>query len=183
MALLREWIESLPGPPVLPPPEISPRGGSYNHPVTVTIETEPGATICYTLDGTVPTTSDLLYDKPISLTGPTIVRAKAFKPGTPKRHRPGNLHHRRVTPPRPESLCERHRHDAPGAAASVHADDFLFRARSTTGTLSDGPLAAKRYFPSGENAMPQGVADRDRVQHCVRLASITHTVPARPVLT
>jgi hypothetical protein len=33
------------------------------------------------MDGTVPTTSDLLYEKPVELTGPTIVRAKAFKPG------------------------------------------------------------------------------------------------------
>ena len=29
-------------------------------------------------------------------------------------------------------------------------------ARSTTETSSDGPLAEKRYFPSGENAMPHG---------------------------
>ena len=81
VALMRQWIESLPGPPVLPPPAVSPRGGRYDKPVTVTIESEPGATIRYTLDGTVPTSSDLLYDKPISLTGPAIVRAKAYKPG------------------------------------------------------------------------------------------------------
>jgi uncharacterized repeat protein (TIGR03806 family) len=84
MALLRQWIESLPGPPVLPPPEISPRGGNFNKPVAVTLKSEPGATIRYTLDGTVPTTSDLLYEKPIQLTGPTILRAKAFKPGCTK---------------------------------------------------------------------------------------------------
>jgi len=29
MRLLREWIESLPGPPVLPPPAVSPPGGNY----------------------------------------------------------------------------------------------------------------------------------------------------------
>jgi len=81
MALLREWIESLPGPPVLPPPTITPRGGNYDHPVTVSLESEPGATIRYTLDGTVPTKTDLLYEKPVQLTDPTIVRAKAFKPG------------------------------------------------------------------------------------------------------
>ena len=32
----------------------------------------------------MPTTSDLLYEKPIHLTGPTILRAKAFKPGFTK---------------------------------------------------------------------------------------------------
>jgi mono/diheme cytochrome c family protein len=84
MALLREWIESLPGPPVLPPPEISPGGGNYSQPVTVFLKSEPGAIIRYTIDGTVPTTSDLLYEKPIQLTGPTILRARAFKSGYTK---------------------------------------------------------------------------------------------------
>jgi mono/diheme cytochrome c family protein len=81
MALLRQWIESLPGPPVLPPPAISPVGGNYDHPITVELKSEPGAIIRYTIDGTVPTPSDLLYEKPVQLTGPTILRAKAFKPG------------------------------------------------------------------------------------------------------
>jgi uncharacterized repeat protein (TIGR03806 family) len=81
MKLLRQWIESLPGPPVLPPPEILPPGGNFARPVAVTLKSEPGASIRYTLDGTVPTTSDLLYEKPVQLTGPTILRAKAFKPG------------------------------------------------------------------------------------------------------
>ncbi len=84
MSLLRQWIESLPGPPVLPPPSIAPLGGNYNGPVTVTLKSDPGATIRYTLDGTVPTKSDLLYEKPLQITGPTIVRAKAFKPGFTK---------------------------------------------------------------------------------------------------
>lgn len=84
MALLRQWIASLPGPPVLPPPDISPRGGNVGKLVAVTLKSEPGATIRYTEDGTVPTPSDLLYEKPIQLTGPTILRAKAFKPGSTK---------------------------------------------------------------------------------------------------
>jgi len=82
MALLRQWIESLPGPPVLPPVEISPVGGHYVQPVAVTLQSEPGAVIYYTLDGTVPTTSDLLYQQPVPLSGPTILRARAFKPGS-----------------------------------------------------------------------------------------------------
>jgi uncharacterized repeat protein (TIGR03806 family) len=84
MGLLREWIESLPGPTVLPPPAISPPGGNYNQAVEVSLKSEPGADIRYTLDGTVPTTSDLRYEKPISVRGPTILRAKAFKPGCRK---------------------------------------------------------------------------------------------------
>jgi uncharacterized repeat protein (TIGR03806 family) len=84
MKLLREWIASLPGPAVLPPPEISPRGGNFSAPVTVNLKSEPGASIRYTLDGSVPTTSDLLYEKPLQLSGPTILRAKAFKSGLTK---------------------------------------------------------------------------------------------------
>jgi uncharacterized repeat protein (TIGR03806 family) len=84
MNLLRQWIESLPGPPVLPPPEISPRDGNFDKPVEVVLKSEPGAKIFYTLDGTVPTTSDLPYEKPVQLTGPTILRAKAFKAGFTK---------------------------------------------------------------------------------------------------
>jgi len=84
MTLLRNWIESMDGLPVLPPPDISPRGGNFRNPVEVTLKSEPGATIRYTLDGTVPTTSDLLYEKPVQLTSPTILRAKAFKPGFKK---------------------------------------------------------------------------------------------------
>ena len=84
MKLLRQWIESLPGPPTLPPPEISPRGGKFDRPVTVTLKSEPGAEIRFTLDGTVPTPSDLRYEKPVQLTGPAILRAKAFKPGFTK---------------------------------------------------------------------------------------------------
>jgi uncharacterized repeat protein (TIGR03806 family) len=81
MKLLRQWIESLPGTPVLPPPAISPGGGTFDRPVEVALKSEPGAAIRYTLDGTVPTASDLLYEKPVQLAGPTILRAKAFKPG------------------------------------------------------------------------------------------------------
>jgi hypothetical protein len=84
MDLLRQWIASLPGPVVLPPPEISPRGGNFDGPVQVVLKSQPGADIRYTLDGTVPTTSDLLYERPIQLNGPTILRAKAFKPGFTK---------------------------------------------------------------------------------------------------
>jgi uncharacterized repeat protein (TIGR03806 family) len=82
MQLLRQWIESLPGPKVLPPPAISPPQGNYDKPIEVTLrESNPGASIHYTLDGSLPTTDDATYDKPIKLTGPAIVRAKAFKPG------------------------------------------------------------------------------------------------------
>lgn len=82
--LLRQWIESLPGLPVLAPPQISPHGGNFEGPVEVTLRSEPGALIRYTVDGTVPTASDLLYEKAIQLAAPTVLRAKAFEPGHKK---------------------------------------------------------------------------------------------------
>ena len=84
IALLREWIESMPGPHVLSPPDISPAGGDYTKSITVTLKSEPDATIRYTLDGTVPTRKDLLYEAPVTITGPTIFRARAFKQGCTK---------------------------------------------------------------------------------------------------
>jgi len=82
--LLRAWIQSLPGPRVLPPPKISPSGGDFSKPVKVSLTAEAGATIYYTLDGTVPMTNDLVYKKPFTVAEPTIVRAKAFKEGCTK---------------------------------------------------------------------------------------------------
>jgi len=79
--LLRDWVESLPGAPVLPPPQILPHGGHFTQPVEVRLASEAGATIYYTLDGTVPTVNDRLYSAPFTLAEPTIVRAMAVKNG------------------------------------------------------------------------------------------------------
>ena len=82
VALLRQWIESLPGRPVVPPPQIHPQGGNYNEPVKVTLSnSEPGTEIHYTLDGSSPTSADPRYENPIEVSGTTIVRARAFKDG------------------------------------------------------------------------------------------------------
>ena len=80
--LLGEWINSLPGPAVLAPPAISPQGGTYGQPVEISLTAgEPSAEIRYTLDGSVPGTSDMLFEKPIRLSGPAVLRARAFKQG------------------------------------------------------------------------------------------------------
>jgi hypothetical protein len=82
VALLEEWIASLPGRPVVAPPKISPAAGTYNAPIEVSLlDTEPGANIRYTVDGSAPTKSDMHYEKPIPITGPTVIRARAFKDG------------------------------------------------------------------------------------------------------
>ena len=82
VALLREWITSLPGRTVLDPPVISPQGGTFGGAVEVALQdSEAGADIRYTLDGSVPTESDMRYDRPLELTGTTVLRARAFKDG------------------------------------------------------------------------------------------------------
>jgi uncharacterized repeat protein (TIGR03806 family) len=80
--LLGEWINSMPGPSVLAPPSISPQGGTYAQPVEISLTArEPGAEIRYTLDGSVPATGDMLYEKPIKLSAAAVLRTRAFKPG------------------------------------------------------------------------------------------------------
>ncbi len=80
--LIRQWIDSLPGRDVLDPPAMSPNGGNFPAPIAITLsEREPGAEIRYTLDGSVPGPSDALYDKPIQITGPTVLRTRAYKEG------------------------------------------------------------------------------------------------------
>ncbi len=80
--LLKDWITSLPGRPVLDPPTMSPQGGAFAAPVEVSLTVpETGADIRYTLDGSVPGPGDMRYEKPINLTEPTVLRARAFKDG------------------------------------------------------------------------------------------------------
>jgi uncharacterized repeat protein (TIGR03806 family) len=82
VALLSQWIDSLPGRPVLEPPTLSRPGGTYKAPLEVTLQDrEPGTAIHYTVDGSDPDASDPLYESPIQLTGTEIIRARAFKDG------------------------------------------------------------------------------------------------------
>jgi uncharacterized repeat protein (TIGR03806 family) len=80
--LLRQWIDSMPGPAVLPPPIISPAGGQFERSVLVTLqEAEPGAVIHYTTDGSEPTSTDPVYSAPLQVTEAQVVRARAYKAG------------------------------------------------------------------------------------------------------
>jgi mono/diheme cytochrome c family protein len=82
VALLGQWIKSLPGRAVLDPPTLSRAGGTYGAPIEVSLQdNEPGADIRYTVDGSEPGVSDTRYEKPIQITGATVLRAKAFKEG------------------------------------------------------------------------------------------------------
>jgi uncharacterized repeat protein (TIGR03806 family) len=82
VALMREWIDSMPGRAVLAPPVIEPAGGTFSKSVEIRLsDAQTDADIRYTLDGSVPGPSDARYDKPIVLSGPAVVRARAFKDG------------------------------------------------------------------------------------------------------
>jgi uncharacterized repeat protein (TIGR03806 family) len=82
MQLLHDWIESMPGKDVLAPPKITPEAGTYPAAVAVTLTSpDSGAQIRYTLDGSVPGPQDLLYSAPITVSGATVVRARAYKDG------------------------------------------------------------------------------------------------------
>jgi mono/diheme cytochrome c family protein len=85
VALMREWIQSLPGPKVLSPPTFSLLAGTYETPINLRlIHPDPAVTIRYTIDGSVPTSADPAYEGPITVSEPTTVRARAFKPGFSK---------------------------------------------------------------------------------------------------
>jgi uncharacterized repeat protein (TIGR03806 family) len=82
VSLLRDWIHSLPGPQVLDPPAILPKGGDFGKTVKVTLtHSDPAAELRYTLDGGVPGKSAPLYHGPVELTWPATVRARAYRPG------------------------------------------------------------------------------------------------------
>jgi uncharacterized repeat protein (TIGR03806 family) len=82
VALLQQWIESLPGRAVLAPPRIAPAGGTFARSVYVTLQAAvPGTDIRYTLDGSEPGPKDLRYEHPIRLQGATVLRTRAYKEG------------------------------------------------------------------------------------------------------
>src|SRR6202158_4888131 len=74
-------------PPVQTPtpaaaPTFSPAGGSYNSAQTVTIsDATPGASIYYTTDGTIPTTSSTAYTAPLTVSASQTINAIATATG------------------------------------------------------------------------------------------------------
>jgi uncharacterized repeat protein (TIGR03806 family) len=82
VAVMADWINSLPGTPALAPPVITPNGGSYPAPVGITLSPpDANAAIYYTLDGSLPTTNSLLYSGTFNLKNNATISASAFEAG------------------------------------------------------------------------------------------------------
>ncbi len=60
---------------------ISPAGGLYAAPVTVTLSAEKGSVIRYTLDGGTPTVNSPEYTGQLEINANTVLRARAFEDG------------------------------------------------------------------------------------------------------
>jgi hypothetical protein len=68
--------------PTAATPVISPAGGTYSSPQSVTItDSTPGATLYYTVDGTFPSKSSLLYTGPITVNTSETLRVLAVATG------------------------------------------------------------------------------------------------------
>lgn len=63
----------------IPPPELSHHSGIYNNSITVEITSVvPNVIIRYTLDGSTPVDTSLIYNEPLQIDSVTIVRAVSF---------------------------------------------------------------------------------------------------------
>jgi uncharacterized repeat protein (TIGR03806 family) len=80
--LMREWITSMDAPPALPPPTITVEGNRNTGPLTISAShSDPLATLYYTLDGSLPDDESLVYQQPLTVSAPAIVRIKAIRNG------------------------------------------------------------------------------------------------------
>lgn len=64
-------------------PVISPKGGIYKNPQTITIQAAPNASIYFTLDGSTPTPLSTLYTGPINLAASDTLKVVSMVPGIP----------------------------------------------------------------------------------------------------
>jgi alpha-amylase len=67
---------------VAPSLTVSPSGGTYYSPQTITMSTSAGASVYYTTNNTAPTTSSTLYSVPLNISNTTTLRAIAYNPTT-----------------------------------------------------------------------------------------------------
>ncbi len=63
------------------PASYSVNGGMYDEAVTVELSAQPYATIRYTTDGSVPTTSSPIYGEPLTFSETTVLRTRVWRDG------------------------------------------------------------------------------------------------------
>jgi glucose/arabinose dehydrogenase len=82
VSAMEQWINSLSGTAALPPPTITPAGGSFNGQAMVTLtDSDAGAQIVYSIDGSLPDTNSTAYAGPFAINASTTLRAVAVKSG------------------------------------------------------------------------------------------------------
>lgn len=136
-SVLKKYARLLPSGPVLSPDE-----GVYNTDQEVTLKTEVNGKIYYTIDGSDPTTSSLVYDAPLKLTeGITTVKAMLItEEGFPSPVSAGIYQIQYDAPPaptiRPESgkFTVTKKADANGALSAAERE----KERKITITYPDG---------------------------------------------
>lgn len=60
-----------------------PQGGKYEEAISVILSSDPGASIYYTLDGSLPNSGSARYTKPIVVKEVGVIRAVAYSQGKP----------------------------------------------------------------------------------------------------
>jgi hypothetical protein len=68
---------------ILEPPVITASAARFSSPIVVTLASNDGGQIRYTLDGSEPSNSSPLYKDPFQLSATTTVKARVFKEGMP----------------------------------------------------------------------------------------------------
>lgn len=82
IALFRQWIAGMDGPPALPPVEVTLSGDPAQGTVTATAQhSDPQAELHYTLDGSIPHDESPRYTTALHLTAPATLRIKALRDG------------------------------------------------------------------------------------------------------
>lgn len=66
--------------PTVTPPVVSPNGGTFTGQVTVSLTSENGSSIRYTLDGSTPSGSSPLYTTPITIDQSLTLQARTYRP-------------------------------------------------------------------------------------------------------
>ncbi len=130
-------------PPIVAPatPSISPGTGTYTGTQQVTMsDTTPGATIYYTIDGTVPTTSSTAYTGAISISASSTVQAIAALGGVSSPVASSNLTINPAHPPAKLAFVQQPSNALAGVAISPAVQVMVQDADGNVVTTAANPV-------------------------------------------